>query len=137
MHLARALRSRAATVLAATVLAAGAAAFAAPAALADGSPSLTKAPADGYDRCPRGSFCLFSGWDGGGEICWWYDSDPVAGRSCGFLSQGKNVKSAWNRTTVRVVYYTSEYYQDRIGSESRGSQTNLAGSYVVRSVEFP
>ncbi|MEV0279122.1 peptidase inhibitor family I36 protein [Streptomyces sp. NPDC050610] len=136
MRFVHAKNRRAATTLAATVLAAGALAFAAPTAMAGSSvaPVATPRVAD-YD-CPRGAFCIYSDWNGNGERCDFYGNDPSAGRSCGFSSRNVNVRSAYNNTAARVNYYTSEGYRNRIGSETPGNRTNLAGNYVIRSVKF-
>jgi hypothetical protein len=90
----------------------------------------------GYDRCPRGYFCLFDNVNGAGDFCTWVVSDPVADQDCSWIGRGRDVASVFNRSAVRVEYYTQEEYAARIGSTLAGGMGNLAGTYAVLSLKF-
>src|SRR3954469_25273802 len=87
-------RLRAAVLVAATAAALGA---------------VTAAPAQaasGYDRCPNGSYCIFSGLDGGGAIV------ALTANAPDLRTQGidKLGKSDWNRTGQNIWLYSDYDY---------------------------
>lgn len=62
--------------------------------------------ATGYDRCPHGSFCLFSGENGTGTIGIFKWGSPD------LRQQGlnNNVRSLWNRSGNKVIIYKDFNY---------------------------
>jgi hypothetical protein len=108
---------------------------AAGAALLFGAGLATAPPAAAaYADCPNGAICFFSGKDGGGSQCRYYDDTPRT--SCGFMNDGRTTWSVYNRSAVRVHYYLDASYGSRIGSTRSGVSGNLSGSYTVGSVCF-
>lgn len=85
-------------------------------------------------NCPIGSFCIYSGWDGGGTRCQWPDRERTnTNDDCSFIRAGHNVLSVWNNTNHRVQYFTGTNYQDRVGSTNSLEGGNLKGNYKIMS----
>lgn len=84
--------------------------------------------------CNSGNFCIYSGWNGGGERCEFPDSQRAnTADNCGFIQRGLNVLSVWNGKNNRVQYYTQTNYNARVGSTPGGQGGNLMGNYQIRS----
>lgn len=62
--------------------------------------------ADGYDRCPAGSYCLFSGLDGTGDMITLSRSTP----DLTALGMNDRAKSDWNRTSSTIYLWSDENY---------------------------
>ncbi|GAA1310037.1 peptidase inhibitor family I36 protein [Saccharothrix xinjiangensis] len=85
-------------------------------------------------NCPNGSFCIYSGWDGGGTRCQWSDSSVSnTNDHCSFIRSGHNVRSVWNNTNHRVQYFTGTNHNDRVGSTNSLAGGNLTGNYKIMS----
>ncbi|MER5889500.1 peptidase inhibitor family I36 protein [Streptomyces sp. NPDC001941] len=93
------------------------------------------ASAQGY-ACSNGKFCIYSGWDGTGEVCEFIP--PVANTvdTCGFIrNSGNNVLSVRNLMGYKVQYYKGTNYGDRVGSTPSNGNGNLQGNYQIRSLK--
>ncbi|GHF08064.1 peptidase inhibitor family I36 protein [Streptomyces morookaense] len=62
--------------------------------------------ADGYDRCPDGSYCMFSGLDGTGDMIALTSSTP----DLGALGMNSRAKSDWNRTSSTIYLWSGNDY---------------------------
>jgi hypothetical protein len=106
-------RLRAAVLVAATAAALGA---------------VTAAPAQaasGYDRCPNGSYCMFSGLDGGGTIVTLTANAPDL-RTQGIDKLGK---SDWNRTGQNIWLYSDYDYGGCAALTSPAGKGNFFSSF--------
>ncbi|NLU70456.1 protein kinase [Streptomyces sp. HNM0574] len=111
---------------------------------ADGRFSGSEAPA-GFERCSRGNVCFFSGKDGRGEVCNWWDNerDWLSGRVvCGWGAENPP-RSVFNNGYTEdepyhdVLFYREADYRGRIGCVPAGERRNLSGAGdVVRSLEW-
>ncbi|HSA52923.1 MAG TPA: peptidase inhibitor family I36 protein [Yinghuangia sp.] len=62
--------------------------------------------ADGYDRCPTGHYCMFSGLDGTGDmIALTTDTPDLAA-----LGMNDRAKSDWNRTASTIRLWSEANY---------------------------
>ncbi len=62
--------------------------------------------ADGYDRCPDGSYCMFSGLDGTGDMIALTSSTP----DLAALGMNSRAKSDWNRTPSTIYLWSGNDY---------------------------
>ncbi|MEU3843660.1 peptidase inhibitor family I36 protein [Streptomyces sp. NPDC028635] len=62
--------------------------------------------ADGYDRCPVGYYCLFSGLDGTGDMITIRASAP----DLAALGMDDRAKSDWNRTSSTIYLWSDANY---------------------------
>jgi hypothetical protein len=62
--------------------------------------------ADGYDRCPDGYYCMFSGLDGAGDMITLRGSTP----DLAALGMNDRAKSDWNRTSSTVYLWSDVNY---------------------------
>ncbi|MER6301593.1 peptidase inhibitor family I36 protein [Kitasatospora sp. NPDC001539] len=69
-------------------------------------PVSTVHAADGYDRCPAGYYCLFSGLDGTGDMIRLTASAP----DLAVLGMNDRAKSDWNRTASTVHLWSDANY---------------------------
>ncbi|RLU92191.1 hypothetical protein CTZ27_20275 [Streptomyces griseocarneus] len=69
-------------------------------------PVSTAHAADGYDRCPDGSYCMFSGLDGTGDMIRLTGSTPDL-TPLGMNDRGK---SDWNRTSSTIHLWSDADY---------------------------
>ncbi|MFF1696328.1 peptidase inhibitor family I36 protein [Streptomyces sp. NPDC058257] len=76
------------------------------AAAATMAPLSTAHAADGYDRCPAGSYCMFSGLDGTGDMITLKGSTP----DLAALGMGDRAKSDWNRTPSTIYLWSDANY---------------------------
>ncbi|MGB8942301.1 MAG: peptidase inhibitor family I36 protein [Streptomyces sp.] len=76
------------------------------AAAATGLPVSTAHAADGYDRCPVGSYCMFSGLDGTGDMIALKGSTP----DLAALGMNDRGKSDWNRTPSTIYLWSDANY---------------------------
>lgn len=91
-------------------------------------------PAAARFRCSPGYFCIYSGWNGGGDRCQWRQAAKAnTADDCRFIQRGQKVRSLWNGTGRRKQYYTNTNYRHRVGSTHPGRGGNLQGSYQIRS----
>lgn len=81
--------------------------------------------ASGYDRCPTGSYCIFSGLDGGGTMVALTASAPDL-RTQGIDKQGK---SDWNRTSSNIWLYSDYDYGGCAALTSPGGKGNYFSSF--------
>jgi hypothetical protein len=86
-------------------------------------------------ECPSGRVCFWNNFDGAGSRCYWNADDPnwLSGSIRCSWADTYNVRSVSNRKTVRVEYFTSTNYRNRIGSTTGLGRGNLAGTYELRS----
>ncbi|MGW6269337.1 peptidase inhibitor family I36 protein [Streptomyces sp. NPDC055060] len=73
---------------------------------ATGLPAATAQAADGYDRCPDGSYCMFSGLDGTGDMITLRGSTP----DLAALGMDDRAKSDWNRTSSTIYLWSEANY---------------------------
>ena len=81
--------------------------------------------ATGYDRCPSGSYCMFSELDGGGDIVV-ITSNVSDLRTLGIDKAGR---SDWNRTTSTVWLYSDYNYSGCDAITSAGDKGNYFSSF--------
>ncbi|WP_406486059.1 peptidase inhibitor family I36 protein [Streptomyces phaeochromogenes] len=62
--------------------------------------------ADGYDRCPDGYYCLFSGLDGTGDMITLRGNTP----DLSALGINDRAKSDWNRTSSTIYLWSDSNY---------------------------
>lgn len=88
----------------------------------------------GYERCPDGWYCLFSGPDGTGTMA------RFTVRSPDLADQyiDNDAESEWNRTGTGALYYTATHFQGENGYSPAGHQgplgddwTNIPSSITV------
>lgn len=92
------------------------------------------AAATGYDRCPDGAYCMFSGLDGGGDIVVFRSNAPDLSEQ-GIDNLGK---SDWNRTASTVYLFSEHDYGGCAAITGAGSQGNFYSSFrdFFSSVQF-
>lgn len=76
------------------------------AAAASGMSASTAHAADGYDRCPDGFYCMFSGLDGTGDMIKLKSSTP----DLAALGMNDRAKSDWNRTPSTIYLWSDAHY---------------------------
>ncbi|GHB85255.1 hypothetical protein GCM10010347_65170 [Streptomyces cirratus] len=62
--------------------------------------------ADGYDRCPVGYYCMFSGLDGTGDMIKLTSNTP----DLGALGMNDRAQSDWNRTSSTIHLWSDTGY---------------------------
>ncbi|MFE0102358.1 peptidase inhibitor family I36 protein [Streptomyces sp. NPDC059009] len=72
--------------------------------------------ADGYDRCPDGSYCMFSGLDGTGDMIALRGSTP----DLGTVGMNDRAKSDWNRTGSTIYLWSDTHYSGCTAVTSAG-----------------
>ncbi|MDX3227537.1 peptidase inhibitor family I36 protein [Streptomyces sp. ME19-01-6] len=75
-------------------------------AAATALPASTAHAADGYDRCPDGYYCMFSGLDGTGDMITLRGSTP----DLAALGMNDRAKSDWNRTSSTIYLWSDANY---------------------------
>jgi hypothetical protein len=88
----------------------------------------TAAPAQaasGYDRCPSGSYCMFSGLDGGGTMVALTGNAPDL-RTLGIDKLGK---SDWNRTGSNAWLYSGYDYTGCTAVSGPGTRGNFYSAF--------
>lgn len=105
--------------------------------------ALRDEPAYDYERCPAGSVCFFSDYNGGGKMCRWQDDDTnwLTGRETCVWTRTGPVKSIFNNGRERPGNRDLAYFwrpgwkarpadgDQRIGCTLVGVRGNLAGFY--------
>jgi hypothetical protein len=89
---------------------------------------LTSVPAhaaDGYDRCHAGSYCMFSGLDGTGDIIEIQSDTP----DLAALGMGSRGKSDWNRTSSTIHLYSEANYGGCSAVTTAGDKGNFFSTY--------
>lgn len=81
--------------------------------------------ATGYDRCPTGAYCMFSGLDGGGDVVV-ITSNVADLRTVGIDKAGK---SDWNRTGSTVWLYSDYDYGGCDAITGAGEKGNYFSSF--------
>ncbi|MFD7236392.1 peptidase inhibitor family I36 protein [Streptomyces syringium] len=69
-------------------------------------PVSTAHAADGYDRCPDGYYCMFSGLDGTGDMITLRGNTP----DLAALGMNDRAKSDWNRTASTIYLWSDAQY---------------------------
>lgn len=99
-------------------------------------PVSTAHAADGYDRCPDGSYCMFSGLDGTGDMVTLRASTP----DLAVLGMNDRAKSDWNRTSSTIYLWSDARYAGCTAVTSAGptGKGNFFPSYqnFFSSVRF-
>ncbi|MFF4219053.1 peptidase inhibitor family I36 protein [Streptomyces nondiastaticus] len=99
-------------------------------------PLSTAHAAAGYDRCPAGSYCMFSGLDGTGDIIKLTQNTPDLAR----LGMDNRAKSDWNRTSSTIRLWSDANYSGCTTVTSSGptGKGNFFPSYrdFFSSVQF-
>ncbi|MGW6918274.1 peptidase inhibitor family I36 protein [Kitasatospora sp. NPDC054939] len=72
--------------------------------------------ADGYDRCPVGRYCLFSGLDGSGDMVALSGNTP----DLGALGMDDRAESDWNRTPSTIHLWSDARYSGCTAVTSSG-----------------
>ncbi|WP_308377989.1 peptidase inhibitor family I36 protein [Streptomyces sp. ISL-98] len=72
--------------------------------------------ADGYDRCPDGHYCMFSGLDGTGDMITLRGSTP----DLAAFGMNDRAKSDWNRTPSTIYLWSDMYYSGCTAVTSAG-----------------
>ncbi|MEV4436562.1 peptidase inhibitor family I36 protein [Streptomyces sp. NPDC049585] len=72
--------------------------------------------ADGYDRCPAGYYCMFSGLDGTGDMIKLRGSTP----DLSALGMNDRAKSDWNRTSSTIHLWSDVNYSGCTAVTSAG-----------------
>lgn len=72
--------------------------------------------ADGYDRCPAGHYCMFSGLDGTGDMITLTGSTP----DLAALGMDDRAKSDWNRTPSTIYLWSDADYTGCTATTSAG-----------------
>ncbi|GGP93969.1 peptidase inhibitor family I36 protein [Streptomyces melanogenes] len=101
------------------------------------TPAAPTAAAAAYS-CDPGYFCMYSGWNGTGERCqYWQGEKRDTADDCGFVQRRWNTLSAYNFTGHRVQYYSGNNHSSRtrVGSSQPNERGNLQGSYQIRSMK--
>ncbi|MDW6062077.1 peptidase inhibitor family I36 protein [Streptomyces sp. FXJ1.4098] len=92
--------------------------------------------ADGYDRCPDGYYCMFSGLDGTGDMIQLKGSTP----DLAALGMNDRAKSDWNRTSSTIYLWSDANYTGCTVVTSTGptGKGNLYPDYrdFLSSVQF-
>ncbi|WP_433336361.1 peptidase inhibitor family I36 protein [Spirillospora sp. CA-294931] len=87
----------------------------------------------GYDRCPSGHACLFSGANGSGSMAYFrYGSPDLRGQS-----MDNTAESIWNRAGAGALIYTGYNYSgenDHWGSGARGNLSVNGFANVASSI---
>lgn len=107
-------------------------------------------PAYGYHRCPAGSVCFFSDFNGTGEMCSWTGDDPnwlTGEETCGW-TRDRPVRSVFNNNQETTAHHDVAYYRgtdftpagydlsrptQRTGCTAVNQQGNLRGTYAPAS----
>lgn len=110
------VRSAASSVLAAVALVSSVA-LAAPAQAATG-----------YDRCPSGRLCLFTGTGGTGTMATYLAGDANMADSTGPTGMNNNVESVWNRTSMYFMVWDGRYYTGDYWTITPGTKGTLLSS---------
>jgi hypothetical protein len=106
--------------------------------------SETKAALEAWE-CDLGNVCFWNGPHGTGSRCMWDVSDPdwLDGAIRCSWAGTDNVRSAFNNSGPEpghpwtgVVYYREPNFHNRVGCERNFHQSDLAGTYKVRSHEW-
>ncbi|GHC53378.1 peptidase inhibitor family I36 protein [Streptomyces flavofungini] len=79
-------------------------------------PVSTAHAADGYDRCPDGSYCMFSGLDGTGDMIALKGSTP----DLAALGMNDRARSDWNRTPSTIYLWSDAGYSGCTAVTSSG-----------------
>lgn len=79
-------------------------------------PVSTAHAADGYDRCPVGYYCMFSGLDGTGDMIKLTRSTP----DLEALGMNDRAKSDWNRTPSTIYLWSDANYSGCTAVTSSG-----------------
>ncbi|MEU1372285.1 peptidase inhibitor family I36 protein [Streptomyces triculaminicus] len=79
-------------------------------------PVSTAHAADGYDRCPVGYYCMFSGLDGTGDVIKLRSSTP----DLAALGMNDRAKSDWNRTSSTIYLWSDANYSGCTAVTSSG-----------------
>ncbi|UQI46222.1 peptidase inhibitor family I36 protein [Streptomyces sp. HU2014] len=79
-------------------------------------PVSTAHAADGYDRCPDGYYCMFSGLDGTGDMIMLRRSTPDLSP----LGMNDRAKSDWNRTSSTIHLWSEVNYSGCTAVTSAG-----------------
>ncbi|WP_246430646.1 peptidase inhibitor family I36 protein [Streptomyces rectiverticillatus] len=79
-------------------------------------PVSTAHAAGGYDRCPDGYYCMFSGLDGTGDMIKLRASAP----DLAALGMNDRAKSDWNRTPSTIYLWSDENYSGCTAVTSAG-----------------
>jgi hypothetical protein len=91
---------------------------------------------DGYDRCPDGFYCMFSGLDGTGDMIKLRTNTP----DLAALGMNDRAKSEWNRTPSTIYLWSDVNYTGCTTVMSAGptGKGNLSPTYrdFFSSVEF-
>lgn len=72
--------------------------------------------ANGYDRCPDGYYCMFSGLDGTGDMVKLKGNTP----DLTALGMGDRAKSYWNRTPSTIYLWSDMNYSGCTSVTSAG-----------------
>lgn len=92
--------------------------------------------ADGYDRCPDGYYCMFSGLDGTGDMIKLRTNTP----DLAALGMNDRATSDWNRTSSTIHLWSEVDYTGctAFTSADPTGKGNLIPAYreFVSSVEF-
>lgn len=92
--------------------------------------------ADGYDRCPVGYYCMFSGLDGTGDMIKLRASSP----DLSALGMNDRAESDWNRTSSTVYLWSDEQYSGctTVTSSGPSGKGNFFPTYrdFFSSVQF-
>jgi hypothetical protein len=79
-------------------------------------PVSTAHAADGYDRCPDGHYCMFSGPDGTGDMITLRGNTP----DLAALGMNDRAKSDWNRTPSTIYLWSDANYSGCTAVTSAG-----------------
>lgn len=79
-------------------------------------PASTAQAADGYDRCPDGYYCMFSGLDGTGDMIKLKGNTP----DLAALGMNDRAKSDWNRTPSTIYLFSDANYTGCVATTSAG-----------------
>jgi hypothetical protein len=79
-------------------------------------PVSTAHAADGYDRCPAGYYCMFSGLDGTGDMIKLTRSAP----DLAALGMNDRAESDWNRTSSTIYLWSDANYSGCTAVTSSG-----------------
>ncbi|MFD9902757.1 peptidase inhibitor family I36 protein [Streptomyces sp. NPDC059063] len=79
-------------------------------------PVSTARAADGYDRCPDGYYCMFSGLDGTGDMVKLSGDTPELAA----LGMDDRAKSDWNRTSSTIYLWSDARYTGCVATTSAG-----------------
>ncbi|WP_274567758.1 peptidase inhibitor family I36 protein [Streptomyces spiramyceticus] len=92
--------------------------------------------ADGYDRCPDGYYCMFSGLDGTGDMITLRGNAP----DLAALGMDDRAKSDWNRTPSTIYLWSDTNYTGCTAVTSAGptGKGNFLPAYrdFFSSVQF-